>query len=133
MSDIKKVLQIDAPVEKVWAALTDPAAIKGWIGSDSVVEIDLTVGGSYRLFGGETTGTFTVIAPPNTLEYTWRQGEWDDNWKDSVVKWYLHAEGGGTHVHLKHEQFPNDHERDSHDEGWDSYWLGPMKAWLESR
>ncbi len=37
----------------------------------------------------------------------------------------------GTRVHLTHDRFPNVDERDSHDEGWDVYWLSPMKDWLE--
>ncbi len=76
MTDIEKTLTIAAPVEKVWAALADPQAIRAWMGDDSTVEVDLKVGGRYRLFGGDTTGAFTEVAPPHALEYTWRQGEW---------------------------------------------------------
>jgi hypothetical protein len=39
----------------------------------------------------------------------------------------------GTKVALTHSTFPNQHERDSHDEGWDVYFLGPMKEWLEHK
>jgi hypothetical protein len=35
-------------------------------------------------------------------------------------------------VRLTHDKFPNTEERDSHDEGWDVYWLKPMKEWLEA-
>ena len=131
MTAISKHVKIAAPVEKVWAALTDPKSIRGWMGEDSTIEVDLQVGGGYRVFGGETTGDFTEIKKPNTLAYTWRQGEWPKEWADSVVRWELKAEGKATHVHLTHDQFPSQAERDSHDEGWDVYWLEPMKAWLE--
>jgi len=135
MSDIEKNIQIAAPIEKVWAALTDPTAIRGWMGEDSTVEVDLKVGGRYRLFEGNTTGVFKQIEKPNTLEYTWRQGEWDKAWPDSLVHWELSAAPGdkGTLVHLTHSQFPNTQERDGHDEGWDDYFLGPMKEWLERK
>lgn len=132
MTDIEKTLTIAAPVEKVWAALADPQAIRAWMGDDSTVEVDLKVGGRYRLFGGDTTGAFTEVAPFHTLEYTWRQGEWPADWPDSVVRWELAAAGNATKVRLTHRAFPNKQERDSHDEGWDIYWLGPMKEWLES-
>jgi uncharacterized protein YndB with AHSA1/START domain len=132
MSEIEKQIQIAAPIERVWAALTDPVAIYGWMGDDSTVEVDLRVGGRYWLFGGETTGAFTRIEKPNVLEYTWRQGEWRTNWPDSLVHWELAASGKGTRVHLTHSRFPNEKERDSHDEGWDVYFLGPMRKWLES-
>ena len=131
MSDIEKNLHITAPIEEVWAALTDPAAIDGWM-LDNTVQIELKVGGSYALFAGETTGQFTLVDKPNTLEYTWRQSGWRDEWPDSVVRWELKPSGDGTFVRLVHSQFPNDAERDSHDEGWDVYWLEPMVEWLEN-
>jgi uncharacterized protein YndB with AHSA1/START domain len=134
MSDIEKNLHIAAPIERVWAALTEPGAILGWMGPESKVEVDLKVGGRYRLFGGDTTGQFTKVERPNILEYTWRQGEWQKGWADSLVHWELRdaAGGKGTQVHLTHSRLPNDHEREGHDEGWDQYWLGPMRKWLES-
>ena len=132
MADIRKSLVIAAPIEKVWAALTDPPAIRGWMGEDSQVEVDLKVGGRYRLFGGDTSGQFTRVNPPDLLEYTWRQAEWKREWPDSVVRWALTRTGSDTQVRLTHGQFPNHDERDSHDEGWDIYWLEPMKDWLEA-
>ena len=136
MSDIEKNLQIAAPIEKVWAALTDPSAIGSWMGDESV-EVELSVGGRYALFDGETTGAFTRIEPPNVLEYTWRQGGWRKDWPDSLVRWELQSAGEGgqarTQARLTHSRFPNTEERDSHDEGWDVYWLEPMKEWLEAK
>ena len=131
MADIEKNIVIDAPIEVVWSALTVPAAIDAWMDDDGV-KVDLKVGGRYQLFGGDTTGTFTLIEAPNRLEYTWRQREWQKDWPDSVVHWELQATNHSTKVHLTHGQFPNDQERDSHDEGWDLYFLDPMKDELES-
>ena len=131
MSDVEKKVKIAAPIEKVWAALTDPKSIESWMGPDSVAELDLKVGGKYAVFGGSTTGEFTEIKKPNTLEYTWRQGEWPASWKNSVVRWKLRRSGESTVVHLTHTKFPNKDEREGHDEGWDMYWLEPMKEWLE--
>jgi uncharacterized protein YndB with AHSA1/START domain len=131
MADVQKSLVIEAPLEAVWAALTDPQAIRGWMGGDSTVEVDLREGGAYQVFGGETTGKFTRIDPPVALEYTWRQAGWAADWPDSVVRWRLDRSGAGTLVHLTHADFPNAQERDGHDEGWDLYWLEPMKDWLE--
>jgi uncharacterized protein YndB with AHSA1/START domain len=130
MAEIVKNRVIQAPLEQVWAALTDPRTIGEWM-LDSLVEVDLQVGGKYAFFGGETTGTFTAIAAPNRLEYTWRQSGWKNEWADSNVRWELRRDGNSTQVQLTHDQFPNQSERDSHDEGWDTYWLEPMQTWLE--
>ncbi len=130
MPDIEKNVTIAAPIEKVWAALTDPEAIATWMGG--AVKVELKKGGRYKFFGGDTTGAFTAIKKPERLEYTWRQNEWKKEWPDSVVRWELKAAKGGTQLRLTHNTFPNKKERDDHDEGWDSYWLEPMKAWLEA-
>lgn len=129
---IRKTVQIKAPVEKVWAALTDAAAIGAWMGKAGL-KLTLRKGGHYAFFGGDTIGVFTEIRRPNTLEYTWRQHSWQKDWSDSVVRWELNPKGKSTYLRLVHSQLPNTEERDSHDEGWDSYWLGPMKAWLEKK
>ncbi len=131
MANIKKSVQIAAPIERVWAALTDPTAIGGWMGGEGL-KVTLRKGGRYALFGGETTGKFTEIKKPIVLEYTWRQSSWKKEWADSLVRWEVKAKESGTEVKLTHSKLPNKQERDGHDEGWDMYFLGPMKEWLES-
>ena len=129
---IRETVQIKAPVEKVWAALTDPEVIGKWMGSEGL-KVVLRKGGRYAFFGGETTGKFMEICNPNTLEYTWRQHSWEKGWVDSVVRWELNPKGKSTYLRLVHSLLPNKEERDSHEEGWDTYWLKPMKAWLEKK
>jgi len=131
MSDIHKHVTISAPIDWVWAALTDATTMSIWM-QDNNVKVDLREGGDYTYFGGETTGHFTHITASTLLEYTWRQNGWQKSWEDSLVRWELHAEGTSTHIYLIHSRFPNDNERDSHDEGWDMYWLDPMQDWLEN-
>jgi len=129
MQPIKKKLAFAAPIEKVWAALTGPKAIAAWMGGP--VTSNPRAGGRYAYFGGETTGRYTLVEKPTKLEYTWRQSGWPAEWADSRVRWTLKATKTGTVVTLIHDRFPNDDERDSHDEGWDTYWLEPMQAQLE--
>ena len=130
-SAIVKKVNIAAPIEDVWTALTRPKAIGGWM-RDDAVKVNLKIGGRYKLFGGETTGQFTRIEKPTRLEYTWRQSSWQKDWPDSNVSWELKATKHGTQVRLRHSHFPNPDERAGHAEGWDVYWLSPMKRWLES-
>jgi uncharacterized protein YndB with AHSA1/START domain len=131
MQPILKDRVIRAAPMAVWAALTDPQAIRAWMGGEGTIEFDLRHGGRYRLFGGETTGTLLSFETGRSLCYTWRQGEWPPEWEDSRVEWTLTAVDGGTRLHLVHDQFPNQQERDAHDEGWDEYFLGPLQETLE--
>jgi uncharacterized protein YndB with AHSA1/START domain len=131
MEPIVKQRVLRAAPHAVWAALTDPGAIRAWMGEDSTVEFDLRPGGRYRLFGGETTGTIESFEVGRRLNYSWRQAEWRAEWEDSRVEWTLAPAGTGTHLHLVHDGFPNQQERDGHDEGWDEYFLGPLQQSLE--
>ena len=130
MPDIHKHVTISAPVDWVWAALTDATTLSIWM-QDNSVRIEPRTGGSYRFFNGQTSGRITHMVPSALLEYTWRQNGWQAGWEDSLVRWELYPEGSSTRIHLIHSRFPNTNERDSHDEGWDMYWIAPMKHWLE--
>ncbi len=129
---IDKETVIKAPIDRVWAALTDPKSIGAWMDDDGV-KVALKVGGSYKFFGGVTTGKFTVVDEPFVLEYTWRQAEWDEGESDTLVRWDLRPEGKKTRLRLVHSGFDDRKGRDDHDEGWDVYFLDPMVEWLENR
>ncbi len=131
MPDIEKNVHIEAPIGRVWAALTDADAMSTWM-EDDTIQIDLRVGGRYTIFSGDTTGTFTEIEKPEILEYTWRQKEWPKGWADSLVRWELARDGQTTQIRLVHSKLPTDEERSAQDEGWMIYWLEPMTEWLES-
>jgi uncharacterized protein YndB with AHSA1/START domain len=130
MDYIEKRLVIEAPIQQVWEAITNADHLGEWMFDDQA-SVDLRVGGRYALFDEQTTGQFTLIEPPHLVEYTWRQVGWPADWPDSIVRWELEAEGDRTHIRLFHGLLPNDDELRGHDEGWDTYWLGPMKDWLE--
>jgi uncharacterized protein YndB with AHSA1/START domain len=87
------------PVERVWAALTDPAQVAQWLAPG---EIELTLGGRvYLAFtDGDSVidGRVTAIAPPRLLEFTWMDKD-DDL---GFVRWELIAEDGGTRLVLTH-------------------------------
>ena len=131
MPDIHKHLTINASPDWVWAALTDATTMSIWMQSNTVA-VDLRVGGSYSIFNGQITGKFIHINPYSLLEYSWRQENWQPNWEDSLVRWELHEEGKNTRLYLIHTRLPNTLERDSHEGGWEMYWLAPMKDWLEN-
>ena len=128
---IEKAITINAGIDKVWAALTDPAAIESWM-EDKGVKVSLKKGGKYVLFAGSTTGKFVEIDEPRVLEYTWRMSDWYEDVPDTNVRWELGTSGKKTRVRLVHTGFTDRDMRDSHDEGWDMYFLEPMKSWLES-
>ncbi len=85
------------PVEKVWAALTDPAQLAQWLAPG---EIELALGGRVSLAftdgNGVIDGRVTAIAPPRLLEFTWTDQDNDFGF----VRWELIADDGNTHLVL---------------------------------
>ena len=78
---------LEHPAGKVWAALTEPGRLAGWLAD---AEIELAVGGVVELRfsdppGYLVRGVVTRLDPPRVLEYTWTStGE-----PAGTVKWQL--------------------------------------------
>lgn len=119
---------IRATPARVFQAWTTPAEMKKWKApgdlSVAVAEVDLRVGGRYRVHmrapdGSEhrVGGTYRVVDPPRKLVYTWL---WDTNPKmgETVVTVEFRDVGGSTEVVLTHEFFPTEADRKDHEMGW---------------
>ena len=121
----------DAPREQVFDAWTNPEVLRRWWavhpdGSTPVAEVDLRVGGRYRLTmqhpdGSRHTvgGEYREIVPPSLLVYSWRweQGG-DEEGHTSTVTVSFHDRDGHTQVVLEHTGLPDAQSRDRHAAGW---------------
>jgi uncharacterized protein YndB with AHSA1/START domain len=88
-----------------------------------VAEVDLRVGGKYRIEmqspnGARhvASGVYREVTPPKRLVYTW--GWEDSSVKDSVVTVEFQDRGKSTEVILRHERLPDAESRARHTEGW---------------
>jgi uncharacterized protein YndB with AHSA1/START domain len=125
--DIRKSYVIGAPRDDVWAALTDPSIIERWGGGPSVMAPE--PGFVFKLWGGDIHGTVLEADPGRSLLEEWYGGDWDT---PSLARFTLSDEpGGGTRVELAHTGVP-DAEAADFDAGWDDYYLGAMKSYLET-
>ena len=95
-ADVVFERRLEAPVERIWRALTDPAELAGWL---APAEVDLRVGGTVilRFDDVEERGTITELHEPELLAYTWNEGK-----TDSVVRFELEQHEGGTRLTLTH-------------------------------
>ena len=116
--------------ERLFRAWTDPAALRAWscpIGfTVSLAEVDLRVGGAYRVAmlpadksePSVAYGTYRGLDPPSRLVYTW---QWEGGeMGETLVTVEFRDLGGETEVVLVHEMFPASDVRDLHNEGWAS-------------
>lgn len=127
--------------EKVWRAWTDPQAIARWWGPGgndpvSLAELDLRVGGRYRIvFGGpegrahECAGIYREVVPNRKLVFTWC---WPNTTPErvSLVTIVLRSAGGGTALEFRHEQFFDEAARDGHHTGWSAS-FGKLEQFLK--
>jgi len=123
--ELKRVLP--ASRERVFAAWTRTDLIKKWFAPGNmqtpVAEIDLRVGGNYRIVmqnaDGEThspSGAYEEIIPDEKLVFTWKWQDSDLVTRVTIILTELGAER--TELILRHEGFPAEEIRDRHDEGW---------------
>jgi uncharacterized protein YndB with AHSA1/START domain len=115
--------------EKVWRAWTDPETLKRWWGPGpdervSAAELDVRVGGRFRIvFGGaqgtehECAGVYKEVVPNRKLVFTWH---WPRTTPErvSVVTIEFRGSPNGTELIFKHEQFFDEQARDGHKQGW---------------
>lgn len=111
-------IEIAAPPERVFKALTDSGELARWFGSAECPvkrwEMDSRLGGRYRYTAEkgsivvnnvsefECQGEIVEFDPPRLLVYSWF-GNWhDDVSRRTIVRWELEPRGRGTHVRVTH-------------------------------
>ena len=125
--EMKRVIPAARP--RVFNALTEPAELAKWWGpkgfTSPSVELDLRVGGSYRIAmqppDGELfylTGEFREVDPPSGLEYTFRWEDPDPDDQDTVVTLTLHDLGESTELSLAQSVFATRARYELHEQGW---------------
>jgi uncharacterized protein YndB with AHSA1/START domain len=128
---------IRASAERLFAAWTEPAQLRRWWGPALVdctaAEVDLRVGGRYRLANKFSdgsvwwiAGTFETVAPPRLLIYSWEvtAGEIAPGGlpppAQAVERVTVRFEprGDATEVVVTHERIAGEAARASHERGW---------------
>jgi uncharacterized protein YndB with AHSA1/START domain len=144
---IDREISIAAPVDRVWAVLTEPEHVGSWFGQGSPAEVDLRPGGTMVLDHGEY-GIFRTriekVDPPHYLAYRWASaypGEAATDTNSTLVEFTLTPDGEGTRLTLSESGFASlsiPPERvstagyDSHSAGWTEV-LGNLSTYAETR
>ncbi|HTA15416.1 MAG TPA: SRPBCC domain-containing protein [Solirubrobacteraceae bacterium] len=123
----------DAPAEDVFDAWTNPEVLRRWWKANpawitAVAEVDLRVGGRYRISmedpesGKKYTagGEYSEVSRPNRLVYSWQWEQEDGELgHSSTVAVDFRDEGEQTTVVLEHTGLESLESRDSHGHGWE--------------
>jgi uncharacterized protein YndB with AHSA1/START domain len=134
---IVQEIVINAPAERIFEALTNPAHRVKWWGGEgrfqtTHMESDLRPGGKWIMRGNGIGGKpFTVrgeyreIEPPRLLIFTWLP-DWQADALATLVRFELAERGGITTVRLTHSGLSTENARLSH-KGWPQ-----VLAWLQA-
>ena len=118
---------INAPVETVYAAWTDPELLRRWLApGDAAVAravAEPVVGGTIliEMRGADgarwlTRGLYREVVPNRRLVHTWC---WEGSDVESLVTVELEPESAGTtRLTLTHSRFAQAEARDKHEQGW---------------
>jgi uncharacterized protein YndB with AHSA1/START domain len=142
-NQIEREIVIDAPVDVVWAVVTEPEHISGWF-SDSA-ELELRPGGDGALhWDGHGTYRARVerVEPPLFFSLRWTvepEVEIADG-NSTLIEFSLSAEGDSTRLRVVESGFsdlagPEDENQghfDAHQRGWELE-LGDLEEYVGQR
>ena len=130
---IERTTLVDAPVERVWALITEAEHIGRWFG-DAGAEIDLRPGGAMVVRWadhGETRCRVVAVEPHTRFAYRWAPfkdpgGTEPDAGNSTLVEFMLLPEGDGTQLRVVESGFASlatsDEQRASNAEGNATGW-----------
>jgi uncharacterized protein YndB with AHSA1/START domain len=105
---IEREIDIDAPIDVVWAVITEPEHITGWFTDDA--ELDVRPGGEGR-FGWDVIATTSKLVvnlrvvrldPPTFFSFRWHYPDGDEPTETNapLVEFSLEARGDSTRLRL---------------------------------
>ena len=131
--------RVNAPVEKVWNALTDKAQMKEWY--FDIPDFELGVHKEFNFYepGEEKKfhhhGQILEVIPQEKFKHTWSYPEFSKD--KSIVKWRLEEDQDGTVVTLTHkgleyfDHLGSDFQKESFESGWSTLISENLKKYVE--
>jgi uncharacterized protein YndB with AHSA1/START domain len=122
-------IEIAAPPDRVFEALTDPHQLGEWWSMEQEPvswELDLRVGGRWRAVGSDETcgewvlsGEVLELDPPRVLAYSWSEHSASKRLEGTLVRYVLTPTTSGTRLRLTHSGFGDAVKaRDEYRRGW---------------
>lgn len=125
MKDFKKYYILPAEPQDVFVALTNPFTIELWSGYKAIM--DTNPGTEFSLWEGDITGQNIEIIKDKKIVQEWYFGELPEK---SIVTINLFEHKKGTQIELKHTNIP-DEDFENITTGWNEYYFGAIKSFLE--
>ena len=136
---VKEVL-LDAPVSRVWKAITEKDEMKHWY--FDLEKFEAVPGFEFQFTGGTDEHSYlhlcriTEVIPQKKLAYTWK---YDGYPGESEVSFELVPEGNKTRLKLTHtglETFPKDNKdfaKENFRQGWEEIIGKSIREYVEKK
>ncbi len=138
--NVKVSVKVNAPVDKVWNALTDKEQMKNWY--FDIPDFELKEGNAFNFYEPGEERKFhhhceiAEVVPQEKLKHSWTYP--DISKEKTLVKWELKPESEGTVVTLTHKGLENFHHLgedfypESFQKGWEEIIGKSLKGFVEN-
>jgi activator of HSP90 ATPase len=126
MKDFKKYYILNATPEEVYAALTQPATIQLWSGTEATMSTE--VGSEFSLWEGSIEGKNLEFEKDKKIVQEWYFGEQEEA---SIVTFKLFTDKNKTSVEIRHTNIPDEDYNDIV-AGWNEVYMGSLIEFYEA-
>lgn len=139
---VRRTITISAPVEKVWAAITEPAQIARWLPQAAVLDgAGAGATGTFSWPDNEVPVRIEEVDPPHSITYRWSNDDARgsspdvvDDEQSTVFRFTLEPTADGTQLTVVESGFDTTSDpafnMNAHRGGWDAE-LDELVAYLE--
>ena len=125
LKDFKTRIKVKSEPEDAFAAFTNPFTIELWSGYPAVMSKE--PGSEFSLWEGDITGRVLEVEEEKKIVQEWYFGEREEA---SIVTLKFFVQGSKVQIDLLHTNIPEE-AYDDITAGWNDYYLGAVKAFLE--
>ncbi|MBI9065384.1 MAG: SRPBCC domain-containing protein [Marinilabiliaceae bacterium] len=125
LKELRTRVKIKAEMEDVYAAFVNPFTIELWSGYPA--EMSTEPGSPFSLWEGDISGHNIEFEEQKRIVQEWYFGEQD---QPSIATIKFFKDGGKVQVDVIHTNIPED-AYEGITEGWNDYYLGAIKTFLE--
>lgn len=105
MADVLHQVGIQAPVGKVYAALTEESGLKSWWSEHSEIRSEVGSLASVSFYNNAVTFKFRIAELIPDSKVVWAIEGGPPDWANTKITWTLSGENGQTMLHLAHSGF----------------------------
>jgi activator of HSP90 ATPase len=124
MKTFKKTFSLNANIEDVYSALTNPVTIELWSGYPAVMET--RPGSLFSMWEGDIEGMILEVQENKRIVQEWFFGEHDER---SIATIIMIRDFGKTQIMVEHTNIPED-AYDNISTGWKEYIIGAIESFL---